>query len=204
MGGLCLLQSPSCCECLPPTHLVLPHRPSPSLASDRYGSLVLAVAYRTYDPQDVHHLPVQVEETRPPLWLWKDNRSACQWNYSGNGGTRGWVRAGPGSNQCLQNRCTTSWKGLSFWKSPSGWPRAQQGPVPGETAPLLTHKLPKQWTPERGLGCGLASPLPNVHFAGAGGRGNKAPPFIFTGSTGHFHGNNLFYPATSPGRRYYY
>ena len=94
--------------------------------------------------------------------------------------------------------------GTVFWKSPSGWPPAQQDPVPGETAPLLTHKLPKQWTPERGLGCELASPLPNVHFAGAGRRGNKAPPCIFTGSTGHFRGNNLFHPATSPGRRYYY
>ena len=47
--------------------------------------------------------------------------------------------------------------------------------------------------PERALGSGLAAPLPlsssRFILLGAGRDGGKAPPFIFSGCAGHFHGN---------------
>ena len=43
-------QSPSCCEYQPPTHLVLPLQPpTPSLAPDRYSSLVSAGKHLRYN-----------------------------------------------------------------------------------------------------------------------------------------------------------
>ena len=46
------------------------------------------------------------------------------------------------SDCCLQNSCRTSWQNPSFPNSHRYWPSYSQDPIPGETAPMVTHKLP--------------------------------------------------------------
>ena len=108
------------------------------------------------------------------------------------------------SDHCLQNRYRTSWQDRPTL-TPIDIGLLPTGSCPWGDSLHSDTQTNGLANPERGLGCGLAAPLPmsssGFILLGARRGGKKAATFIFSDCAGHCHGNNLLKPATTPHSR---